>query len=127
LKPPIPRLLTFLKSRTTEELSRQMAALWQWLQWHKPDAVLTSDMEVPRMIRDFGYRIPRDIALAGTTVVDIPGVDAGIDQHAEAIGRTAVETLLKQINVHERGSPRFPSRILVESSWQDGKSLPPRR
>jgi hypothetical protein len=44
LKPPIPPLLTFLKSRTTEELSRQKAALWQWLQRHKPDAVLTSDM-----------------------------------------------------------------------------------
>ena len=77
LKPPIPRLLTFLKSRTTEELSRQMAALWQWLQWHKPDAVLTSDMEVPRMIRDFGYRIPRDIALAGTTTL------ASWDGHAQ--------------------------------------------
>ena len=44
---------------------------------------------------------------------------------AEAIGRTAVETLLKQMNVNERGEPRYPSRILVEGRWQDGKSLPP--
>jgi DNA-binding LacI/PurR family transcriptional regulator len=57
-------------------------------------------------------------------VLDLPGIDAGINQHAEAIGRIAAETLVKQINVSERGEPRYPCRILVESRWQDGKSLP---
>jgi len=127
VKPALPPLLTFLKSRTAEELSRQKDALAVWLRKQKPDALLISDIEVPGMMRDLGYRIPQDIAVAGTTVLDIPEVDAGIDQHAEAIGRTAVETLLKQMNVHEHGEPRYPSRILVEGRWQDGKSLPPRR
>ena len=125
LKPALPPLLTFLKSRTPEEFSRQKAALAAWLKQHKPDAVLVPDIEIPGMMRELGYRIPQDIAVAGTTVLDIPGVDAGIDQHSEAIGRTAVETLLKQMNVNERGVPRHPVRILVESWWQDGKSLPP--
>jgi LacI family transcriptional regulator len=127
LKPALPPLLTFLKSRTVEELSRQKAALGAWLNQHKPDALLISDIEVPGMMLDLGYRIPQDIAVAGTTVLDIPGVDAGVDQHPEAIGQTAVETLLKQMNVNERGEPRHPVRILVESRWQDGKSLPPKR
>ena len=127
LKPALPPLLTFLKSRTAEELSRQTAALDVWLKQHKPEAVLTSDIEVPGLMRDLGHRIPQDIAVAGTTVLDIPGVDAGVDQHAEAIGRTAVATLLKQMNVNERGEPRFPCRILVEGRWRDGKSLPPKR
>lgn len=121
----VPPLMTFLKARTSEELSQQKQALLQWLKQHKPDAVLTSDIEVPGMIRELGYRIPEDIAVAGTTVVDIPGADAGIDQHSEAIGRTAVEMLLKQINVNERGEPHYPSRILVESRWKDGTSMPP--
>ncbi|HEU5396190.1 MAG TPA: LacI family DNA-binding transcriptional regulator, partial [Verrucomicrobiae bacterium] len=125
LRPAIPPLLTFLKERTAEELGRQQDVLQQWLRQHRPEAVLTSDPEVPGMMRELGYRIPQDIAVAGTTVLDIPWVDAGIDQHAEAIGRTAVETLLKQINVNERGEPPYPSRILVESRWKDGASLPP--
>ena len=125
LKPVLSPLLTFLKSRTAEELSRQKAALDVWLKQQKPDALLISDIELPEMMRDLGYRIPQDIAVAGTTVLDIPGVDAGIDQHAEAIGRTAVETLLKQMNVNERGEPRYPIRLLPESRWRDGKSLPP--
>jgi DNA-binding LacI/PurR family transcriptional regulator len=127
LKPALPPLLTFLQNRTAEELSRQKDELGRWLKRHRPDALLISDIEVPGMLRELGYRIPQDIALAGTTVLDLPGVDAGIDQHAEAVGRTAVETLLKQMNVNERGEPRFPSRILVEGRWQDGGSLPDKR
>jgi DNA-binding LacI/PurR family transcriptional regulator len=126
LKPALPPLLTFLKSRTAEEISRQKAALGDWLKRHKPDAVLVTDVEIPGMMLELGCRIPQDIAVAGTSVLDIPGVDTGIDQHSEAIGRTVVETLLKQMNVHERGEPRYPVRILVESRWRDGKSLPPR-
>ena len=127
LRSALPPLLTVLKVRTADELARQKAAVHSWLKRNKPDAVLTSDIEMAGMLRDLGYRIPRDIAVAGTTVVDIPGVDAGVDQHAEAIGRTAAETLLKQMNVHERGEPRYPCRILIESRWKDGNSLPPKR
>jgi hypothetical protein len=30
-----------------------------------------------------------------------------------------------QINLNERGEPTDPSRILIESRWRDGTSLPP--
>ncbi|HEX9048789.1 MAG TPA: substrate-binding domain-containing protein [Verrucomicrobiae bacterium] len=126
LKPAIPPLLTFLTSRSAEEMTRQKACMQAWLKLHQPDALLTMDIEVPAVLAELGYHIPRDIAVAGTTVVDIPGVDAGIDQHGEMIGSIAVETLLKQMNISERGEPRFPCRILVESHWQDGASLPRR-
>lgn len=99
--------------------------LQQWLEKHRPDAVLTTDPRVPGLIRELGYRIPEDIAVAGTSISDIP-VDAGINQNGEMIGRIAVETLVSQINLNERGQPMAPCRILVESSWQDGQSLPPK-
>jgi len=127
MRPAIPPLLTFLNTRTPDELSRQRECLHLWLKHHQPDALLTADIEVPELLRELGYRIPQDIAVAGTTVVDIPGVDAGIDQHGETIGRTAVETLLKQMNINEHGEPRHPCRILVESRWKDGASLPPKQ
>lgn len=121
---PVPPLLTFLENRTADELSRQEAALDCWLKRYKPDALLICDIEVSHMLRKLGYRIPEDIAVAGTSVLDIPGVDTGIDQHAEAIGRVAVETLLKQMNIGERGVPRHPVRILIEGHWREGSSLP---
>ncbi len=99
--------------------------LHQWLKKHKPDAILTSVNIVPSMIKELGYKIPGDVAVAGTTVYDVC-VDAGINQNPECIGRTAVEMLVAQINRNERGVPVAPWRTLVESSWQDGKSMPPK-
>jgi DNA-binding LacI/PurR family transcriptional regulator len=107
----------------SEQPSRAKKLLLQWLKKHKPDAILTSLSSVPRMIIELGYNIPRDVAVAGTTVYDIP-VDAGINQNPKAIGRAAVEMLVAQINRNDRGVPEAPCRTLVESLWQDGKSMP---
>jgi DNA-binding LacI/PurR family transcriptional regulator len=109
--------------RRPEQTENEVAV---WLKAFRPDAILTTMTNIPGMIRKLGWRIPRDIAVAGTSVADIP-VDAGVNQRAQEIGRIAVEMLVKQINVNERGEPSAPCRILVESTWQNGKSMPPRR
>jgi len=97
--------------------------LRHWITQYQPDAILTTQSYLPQLLIDLGYRIPEDIAVAGTSVCDIP-VNAGIDQRSLEIGRIAMQMLIKQINVGERGTPRNPCRILVESQWQDGQSLP---
>jgi DNA-binding LacI/PurR family transcriptional regulator len=114
--------------RTNENVYSENPALAkrllaQWLKKYQPDAILTSLSLVPEMIRTLGFDIPNDIAVAGTTIYDVP-VDAGLNQNPEAIGRIAVEMLVAQINRNERGVPEAPWRALVESIWQDGKSLP---
>ena len=108
-----------------EPATKGSRLLQQWLARHTPDALLTSVSSLPELIRRLGYRIPKDIAVAGTGM-DVP-VDAGIDQHSEAIGRMAVEMLVSQINLNERGEPADPSRILIESRWRNGASMPPAR
>ena len=117
----LPPLLTnetvYLKQ---PDKARQLLA--KWLEQHRPDAILSAVVEVPLMIRELGYRIPEDIAVAGSSR-DVP-VDAGINQNPEDIGRIAVQMLVSQINLNERGVPAVPCRTLVESSWQEGKSLP---
>ena len=124
----VPGVDSLLETEEAAFLQRPAAVkklLQKWLEKKRPDAVLTADGWVPGLIRELGYRIPEDIAVAGTSV-DVP-VDAGIDQHSEAIGRMAVEALVSQINLNERGEPTDPSRILVESRWRDGTSLPRRQ
>jgi len=64
--------------------------------------------------------------VASTSPYDI-SVDTGIDQCPNGIGQIAAEMLIKQISLNERGEPPDPCRILVESRWQDGRSLPLRR
>jgi DNA-binding LacI/PurR family transcriptional regulator len=99
--------------------------LERWLHKHDPDAILVAVRSLPELLQEIGIRIPQDLAVAGTSVLDI-SLEAGINQNSEVIGRIAVETLISQINLNERGQPEAPCRILVESLWQDGKSLPPK-
>jgi LacI family transcriptional regulator len=124
LKHCLPPLMTD-EATYKDEPGNAKEALRKWLARHKPDAILTAEIQVPSMLRELGYRIPQDIAVAGTSG-DVP-VDAGINQHSEEIGRIAVEMLVKQINIDERGVPPAPCRILVESHWVDGASMPKRR
>ncbi len=123
--PPLPPLTTTMMARDHEDLQREERVLKQWLGEHNPDAILTADIEIPNMLGELGIRVGRDIGVAGTSILDIP-VDAGIDQRSEAVGRIAVEMLVKQININERGEPPDPCRIMVESRWQDGHSMPKR-
>lgn len=113
------------ETKTPQLAAKTKRNLSAWMKEFRPDAVLTAAPEVPLLLRELGYRIPRDVAVASTSPYDI-AVDAGIDQHPVAIGRLGVEMLVKQISLNERGEPSAPCRILVESRWRDGKSLRPR-
>ena len=125
LKPVLAPLKTDYGDRSAWEMGQQKSNLEKWLKRFNPDAILTTDAEIPGLLRELGYRIPEDIAVAGTAVSDIP-VDAGIEQHSEAVGRIAMETLAKQLNMNECGEPVDPACILIEARWQDGKALPRR-
>jgi LacI family transcriptional regulator len=119
---PIPPL-DFDVQDSTVRGEKSLAA---WMKKFRPEAILTTAPQIPKMLRQMGFQIPEDVAVAGTSLSDI-SVDAGIDQCSQAIGQIAAEMLIKQISLRERGEPADPCRILVESRWQDGKSLPPRR
>lgn len=120
---PIPPLDSEIK--TAGLLAKTRRNLDAWMKKYQPDAILTARPETPELLRELGYQIPRDVALASTSLYDV-SVDAGIDQCSYAIGQIAAEMLIKQITLNERGEPAEPCRVLVESRWQDGKSLPPR-
>jgi DNA-binding LacI/PurR family transcriptional regulator len=96
-----------------------------WLERYKPDAILTETTDIPALLKKARYRVPDDIAVAGTTVFDIPGIDAGIDQHPEEIGRVATLVVISLINDHDRSAPAIQREVLIKGDWMDGKSLPP--
>lgn len=96
-----------------------------WLKKEKPDAILTEVGCLEQMIAVAGYRVPDDIGLATTTVLDTP-IAAGIDQNPKEIGRTAMLAAISLINDNDRGIPRICRDLLVEGRWMDGKTLPPK-
>jgi DNA-binding LacI/PurR family transcriptional regulator len=122
LEPKIPPLFT--SERTLKDAPAQAFREFKsWFRAHRPDALLTAAPLALEFLEKMGLRIPDDIAVAGTSVTDVP-VSAGIDQNSEEIGRVAVETLISLINANDVGRPTSPRRILVTGSWLDGASLP---
>lgn len=99
-------------------------ALRSWLRRTKPDAILTDVADLRRQVEQIGYRVPGDIGLATTTLLDGGNIDAGIDQNSEEIGRAAAQLLISLINHNERGVPAIGREVLIEGKWVDGTSLP---
>lgn len=100
--------------------------LASWLKKHRPDAILTDIPSLPGLLEKIGLRVPDDIAVATTTVLD-SGIDAGINPQPEEIGRVGVLLLGSMMQEGALGLPPIFRQILVEGSWVDGASLPDRK
>ena len=99
------------------------AELSAWLARERPDALITSQPALRGLLAKIGVRVPRDLAVATTSVLD-GNFPAGIDQNCHEIGAVALRTLAGLIHQNERGVPHHCRRILVEGRWVDGPSLP---
>lgn len=97
--------------------------LRKWLRTIKPDAVLASIANLREMLERAGCRVPEDLAVAVTSLLD-GHYDCGVDQNSLEVGRVAMATLAGLIHQNERGVPQYCRRILVEGRWVDGTSLP---
>ncbi|VGO11775.1 hypothetical protein PDESU_00321 [Pontiella desulfatans] len=99
--------------------------LEKWLKQQRPDALICGAPCLLNMLKELGYRIPADLGLASMSKQDNP-IDAGIDQNPVEIGRTAILTLVSQLNENSYGIPATPREILVEGRWTEGSMLPNR-
>ena len=113
-----PLLLSDNKDFTADQ--KQLAA---WMRKTRPDAIFTDCPHLRRLLEACGYRVPHDVGLATTSVLD-GGASAGIDQHSWEIGKAAVQLLISLINHNERGIPKVCREVLIEGAWVDGDTLP---
>lgn len=99
--------------------------LGDWVRGHRVEAIFTGIAELPEILKKAGFRVPEDVAIATTTILDSP-ITAGIDQHPYEIGRVGFLMLNSLINDGAFGIPSIFRQILVEGSWVGGESLPQR-
>jgi LacI family transcriptional regulator len=93
-----------------------------WLAANKPDAILTDLAELRGLLAETGWKVPRDVGLVTTSVLD-GKANAGINQNSYEIGRAAVQLLISLINHNECGVPKICRELLVEGFWVDGSDL----
>jgi DNA-binding LacI/PurR family transcriptional regulator len=116
---PRGQVETLILSSEVRNHSKELAA---WLEKEKPDAVITTYAIRP-ILDAIGVRVPRDIAVATTSVLD-GSFDTGVDQNSFEIGRVGGSALAGLILGNERGLPDYQRRILVEGRWVAGTSMP---
>jgi len=119
--PLADRIPTLIANEADPTDARRL--LQEWLKAHRPDAIITSIGRSSVLLEEIGLKVPRDIAVATTSILD-GNVDTGVNQNSHEIGRVAASTLASLIHQNERGVPQFCRRILVEGTWVDGQSVP---
>jgi len=115
-------LFEFSQAPDSSDESRRFSA---WLKKNRPEALLTDVIQTRDTLARLGYRVPEDIGLAATSILD-GNSDAGIDQNSEEIGKAAAETLISLMNHHEYGIPDVVREVLITGKWVDGSNLPSR-
>lgn len=99
------------------------AAFMKWFHEHRPDAVISSHLEVKDWLAALKLRTPEDVGFVFLDWLDKTDRCAGINQHYEVIAAAAVDLVVGQIQSNERGVPRFPKLVLIEGEWVDGPTV----
>ena len=110
------------------EISR--ADFQAWFSRHSPEVIIANECPVLQWLGEMGLQAPRDV---GHVRLDCGGPElldrfewgfsgtwpSGMDQLPEEIGATAVDTVIAQLHLRQRGIPANPKTTLVKGRWRE--------
>lgn len=99
------------------------AVFYKWLEKERPDVILTLYHEVHRWLGEAGWNVPDRIGLIQLEWRKDHPRWAGMHQHNEEVGETAVEMLVGMLHNNECGVPLFPRATLIGSTWVNGRTV----
>jgi len=100
-------------------------AFKKWFHKYKPDAVLAFHEGVLAWLLEEGVQAPRDVGFACLQLLEQTRV-TGMLVPPGPISELAVDFVINALRDNDRGLPRMPRTILVESEWHEGSTLRPR-
>jgi len=100
--------------------------LADWMRKHKPQVVISKAEFVRPQFADLGLRVPQDVAFVDIFLEELDGEVAGVRQNHATVGSLALEILAGQLQHGKFGVPAIPTTTLVEGTWLDGKTCPPK-
>lgn len=104
-------------------------ALQAWVHRHKPDVVVSNQLQPLQLLRSAGLDVPGEIGYACLDLPMTPEAEgaAGIDQSPHAVGAAAVDLVVTQLQNNEFGLPEEPKTVQLDGNWRDGKTLRARK
>lgn len=94
-----------------------------WFREARPDVLLGHRGDVIDWLREEGYGVPEEVGFFSLNLhhTDLPV--AGLDLRPDMLGAGAIDILVAQIHMPQRGAPKIPSTTMLEGVWVDGPSL----
>lgn len=107
--------------------SDDYALFQKWISQYRPDAVLGISKTVKKWLEQMGVKIPKEIGFACLDYEEENGGKekeiAGIRQNHALVGESAIDAIVGQIHLNERGSLKHPKGILIPGEWIQGKTV----
>jgi len=103
------------------------AAFYAWFDREKPDVIFTLYHVVRRWIEQRGLRVPADLGLIQLEHRRDHTDWAGMEQHNDRTGESAVDMVIGLLHANELGIPAFARATLVGASWIPGNTVRPQR
>lgn len=101
----------------------EASELLRWYNKHKPDVIISSDLNIVEPLKQSGLRVPEDVGLVTLSRWNSQNGIAGIDQNAHVLGSVAVEQLVQLMYYNERGIPDMPRVVQIPPTWGEGSSI----
>lgn len=100
---------------------QESVALKQWIERHKPDAIVSHDLNMEQIVRCLDYKVPQEMAVAALCLHPSPTTGtAGFDQRLKRCGEVAVDLLVIHLHHNETGPPERPIIALTRGEWVSG-------
>jgi LacI family transcriptional regulator/LacI family repressor for deo operon, udp, cdd, tsx, nupC, and nupG len=95
----------------------------EWFERHRPQVIVTGNRDILMMLKSLGIDAPSDVGVASPLVLEKDSPLAGVYENSFHIGEVALDFLVAMIHRGERGIPACPQRVLVEGTWNPGRTL----
>lgn len=94
-----------------------------WYRKHEPDVIICIHEEIKAWLERMKVRVPRDVGLVHLDrTADMTGW-AGMDQHNEFVGVSAIDMVIGQLHRSEAGIPSLARSSMVASEWVSGATV----
>jgi LacI family transcriptional regulator len=120
LLPKTRRLRPFFQVDAAKE---EPTLFRDWLQKERPDVIFTLYNVVRRWLDAFGYAVPNDLGLIQLEWRSKNPEWAGMNQHNDITGETALDMLIGMIHRGEKSVQDFPRATLIGPTWMDGRTV----